>query len=444
MSMSFGEAFHFYFSNVFDLSTLITYLVVAFGLSLLIKKQKMNVRGLLRLLLTFLISFVFLVLESSLLFALSSISFRYLFNYGVAFAILLFCLVMMRERVLTKSLKIFVLIASICVSEVLSKYFGIFVALFTNVRFLIQLGRSVPYLLFVLTCFLVNRFDISRYRTFSKEVLITCFSLSALLIGVSVFEHAYESHETVICLLMSVLDIVLALILDVTYVAIYSIVENRHKLISLEVQNTLVEAEKVSISIDKKNREELEKVRHDIKNQFSYVNLLLEQGKDKEAMTYINNYVKNQPVLFSFSCSNNVINSIINLELSKAQVYGLQMDIKVVVPPVLPFEDNDVVSLLTNMIDNALENYARVDGEEKIIIRILKQNDYIRFLVRNPVDGEKYDSNNLTKSKKIGKNHGYGTKIIRNIATKYNGYADFSLEKNHFICDVLLYLNVKG
>jgi len=243
---------------------------------------------------------------------------------------------------------------------------------------------------------------------------------------------------------MSVLDIVLALILDVTYVAIYSIVENRHKLISLEVQNTLVEAEKVSISIDKKNREELEKVRHDIKNQFSYVNLLLEQGKDKEAMTYINNYVKNQPVLFSFSCSNNVINSIINLELSKAQVYGLQMDIKVVVPPVLPFEDNDVVSLLTNMIDNALENYARVDGEEKIIIRILKQNDYIRFLVRNPVDGEKYDSNNLTKSKKIGKNHGYGTKIIRNIATKYNGYADFSLEKNHFICDVLLYLNVKG
>ena len=119
------------------------------------------------------------------------------------------------------------------------------------------------------------------------------------------------------------------------------------------------------------------------------------------------------------------------------------MDLKVVIPPVLPFEDNDIVSLLTNMIDNALENYYKGEEDAGISVCILKQNDYIRFFVSNPIDPNKYDKNNITRTRKSGKRHGYGTKIIKNIADKYNGFVDFSLEGNHFICDVLLYMNLK-
>ena len=35
----------------------------------------------------------------------------------------------------------------------------------------------------------------------------------------------------------------------------------------------------------------------------------------------------------------------------------------------------------------------------------------------------------------------YGTKIIKNIARDYNGYVDFNVEDNRFICDVVLNLN---
>ena len=351
---------------------------------------------------------------------------------------------MIKEKPLTKYIKIAVLIASICITEVLSKYFGILIGIMTSITFIIQLGRIAPTFLFLLTCILINKFDISRYKTFSKEVLIICYALSNVLVVISVFEHQYDNHDLTICLLMSLLDIVLLCILNITYVAIYSIVENRHKITSLEVQNTLVEAENLSISIDKNNREELEKIRHDIKNQLSYVNLLLKQDKKEEAISYIDNYVNSQEVLFSFSCSNNVINSIINLELSKAKVYGVKMNLKIVVPPILPFDDNDIVSLLTNMIDNALENYYTIDDNSVISVCILKQNDYIRFFVSNPIDINKYDKNNVIKTRKNGKNHGYGTKIIKNIASKYNGYVEFEIEDNRFICDVLLYMNLKG
>ena len=199
----------------------------------------------------------------------------------------------------------------------------------------------------------------------------------------------------------------------------------------------------MSIAIDQSNREELEKLRHDIKNQFSYVDILLQQGNNEEARKYIGDYLNtSNPVLNSFSCSNKVINSIINLELTKAKIKKIKIDVKVVVPPALPFQDIDLVSLLTNMIDNAIENYC---SEEKspIVVRIMKQNDFIRFIVSNPVNLEKINLRSLTKTSKIGRGHGYGTKIIKNIASAYNGYVDFSIEESNFVCDAVLNLNTK-
>lgn len=441
--MRFIDSFKLFFERIFDFTNFSVYLLIAISFCFLIKKKEINKKQIIRLGLIFIISFAFLIIECAFSFALSTITTHYLFNYNLPLMVFIFTLIMIKKP-LTKYIKIVVLIASICVTEVLSKYFGVLIGIMTSITFIIQLGRIAPTFLFLLTCILINKFDISRYKTLSKEVLIICYALSTILIVISFFEHQYDNHDLTICLLMSLLDIVLLCILNITYVAIYSIVENRHKITSLEVQNTLVEAENLSISIDKNNREELEKIRHDIKNQLSYVNLLLKQDKKEEAINYIDNYVNSQEVLFSFSCSNNVINSIVNLELSKAKVYGVKMNLKIVVPPILPFDDNDIVSLLTNMIDNALENYYKIDDNSVISVCILKQNDYIRFFVSNPIDIKKYDKNNVIKTRKNGKNHGYGTKIIKNIASKYNGYVEFEIEDNRFICDVLLYMNLKG
>lgn len=442
--MGFIESFKLFFERIFDFTNFSVYLLIAISFCFLIKKNQINKKEIIRLGLILITSFAFLIIECAFSFALSSITTHYLFNYNLPLMVLIFTLIMIKEKPLTKYIKIAVLIASICITEVLSKYFGVLIGIMTSITFIIQLGRIMPSLLFLLTCILINKFDISRYKTLSKEVLIICYALSTVLVVISFFEHQYNNHDLTICLLMSLLDIVLLCILNITYVAIYSIVVSRHKITSLEIQNTLVESENLSISIDKNNREELEKIRHDIKNQLSYVNLLLKQDKKEEAISYIDNYVNSQEVLFSFSCSNNVINSIINLELSKAKVYGVKMNLKIVVPPILPFDDNDIVSLLTNMIDNALENYYKIDDNSVISVCILKQNDYIRFFVSNPIDINKYDKNNVIKTRKDGKNHGYGTKIIKNIASKYNGYVEFEIEDNRFICDVLLYMNLKG
>ena len=447
--MGFGQAFSFYYQTVLDATTFIAYFFVATGLAILLLERPFSRNNTIKVAITFVASYIVCIVFSSLMFALSALpKNQYMMQiiYALSLPIIVgvFCLAFAKSiRKLHKFIKMSILISSVSVVEVLSKNSGFFTGNMTNAVVILVIMRALPYILFTVVCWLLNCVDINRYRNLSSEMVTIVTALSALLLTAAIYEQASMSQENSTTVLLSILDIVLLFILNFSYYATYKNIEHRHRITSLEVQKTLEDAEKMSIAIDQTNREELEKLRHDIKNQFSYLDVMLQQGQNKEARAYIKEYVNNSnPVLNSFSCSNKVINSIINLELTKAKIKQIKIDVKVVVPPALPFQDIDLVSLLTNMIDNAIENYYSVD-KDVITVRIMKQNDFIRFIVSNPVNLEKVNLRSLTKTSKVGRGHGYGTKIIKNIATAYNGYVDFNIEDNRFVCDAVLNLNTK-
>lgn len=448
--MDFAQAFSFYYTTVFDLATILAYFFISAGFALWFLKLPLTKKDVIRMGITLMAMYATCVLFASFMFALANQmgnQYAMQITYALTFPIIafVFCMVFTRGiRPTHRFIKTIIIISSISVVEVLSKNMGFFIGLISdNATVFVAIGRSFPYMIFPAVCFLLNRIDINRYRNLSSEMVVIISVLSSLLLVASVYEQASMSQEKATTLLLSVLDIVLLFILNFSYYATYKNIESRHRITNLEVQKTLEDAERMSIAIDQNNREELEKLRHDIKNQFSYVDIMLQQGNTDEARKYISDYLNtSNPVLNSFSCSNNVINSIINLELTKAKIKKIKIDVKVVVPPALPFEDIDLVSLLTNMIDNAIENFYSV-GKDVITVRIMKQNDFIRFIVSNPINAEKVNLRNLTKTSKIGRGHGYGTKIIKNIANAYNGYVDFNIEDNRFVCDAVLNLNTK-
>lgn len=448
--MSFSQAFGFYYQQILleSVTPFVAYFFISSGLVILLWPKTFTKKEIIKLITVFIISYVSCVLLSSLIFATCNLtnnqSFTQIFfSLTIPIIVWFFALIFFKGRTLHRYIKTIVAISSIAVVEVLSKNSGFLFGHFTDVKILLILARSLPYIFFPAVCFLLKRIDINHYRNLSLEMVIIVSVLSSLLIVVSIYEQASTTQEVATVGLLSFLDVVLLFILNFSYYATYKNIEHRHKITNLEVQKTLEDAERMSIEIDEINREELSKIRHDIKNQFAYVDTMLQQGKYEEAQKYVEDYVNtSNPVLNSFSCSNNVINSIINLELTKAKIKGIKIDAKVVVPPALPFKDSDLVSLLTNMIDNALENYYSKD-KDVISVRIMKQNDFIRFIVSNPVNMEKINPRALTTTRKIGRGHGYGTKIIKNIAVAYNGYVDFNVEDNHFICDTMLNLNAK-
>ena len=459
--MTFWEGFKDYY-NTMLMSGLVPFFssfMVAFGFCVLLWPKVFSKKEILKLVAVFVISYSLCIAFTWFMCAFGNVlnkliiktdsglpKDKWVRNLSIAFSlpiiILTFCLIFFRDGKLHHYIKTITLISSIVVIEVLFKNITYFSdTLHVLKPFKIIFG-TLPYALFIGVCYLLKRIDINHYRHLSQEMVIIISVLSTLLIVAGVYEQISMVDDPSTTVLLSVLDIVLLFVLNFSYYATYKNIEHRHRITNLEVQKTLEEAEKMSIAIDKTNREELEKIRHDIKNQFSYINAMLQQGKYEEAKKYIDDYLNTSEVLYSFSCSNNVINSIINLELTKAKISKIKIDAKVVVPPHLPFKDSDLVSLLTNMIDNALENYYS-ESKDAVVVRIMKQNDFIRFIVSNPVNMEKINMRSLTTTRKTGRGHGYGTRIIKNIATTYNGYVDFNVEDNRFVCDAVLNLNIK-
>lgn len=61
--------------------------------------------------------------------------------------------------------------------------------------------------------------------------------------------------------------------------------------------------------------------------------------------------------------------------------------------------------------------------------------------MKNSIDVSVLETNSgLVSDKQNKNNHGYGTRIIKEIAEKHNGFADFYEENDYFCCNVVLYL----
>ena len=448
--MTFVEALNFYFTVVLEFTNFFAYfcLALSFVIMTLPKNNKdINRKSILFEICLFLGIYASSVILGSFFFAISNavIKSNILFNLFIPIVVCVCGIIFSKGKAIHRFIKVCVMVSSAMVIEVLSKTSGYFFGLaVSSDNFIIHITRASPYILGPIMALVLHKVDIARYEHLSAEMVTIISTLTAVLLGVGLFEHIEFIEDMTTNVILMVLDLALLFILTFSYYATYKNIENRHKITNLEVQKTLEEAERMSIAIDEKNREELHKLRHDIKNQASYLSILIQQGKNEEALNYINEFMAgSEEALTSFSCSNNVINSIINLELTKAKIKGIKMDIKVVIPPMLPFKDSDLVSLITNMIDNALENY-KSDNNDPITIRILKQNDFVRFFISNPTDVEKLKTGSLTSTRKSGRGHGYGTKIIKNIASTYNGFVEFSVEGDRFLCDAVLDINKKG
>jgi len=171
----------------------------------------------------------------------------------------------------------------------------------------------------------------------------------------------------------------------------------------------------LSILIKEKNYEELEKF-------FGEMN---------------QNFLDNVGIV---DCGNQLVSSIINMELAKAKANNITLEHVEVVPPILPYDKVSLSSLISNIIDNAIEAVVREESEDRTIqFSIITYQEYLRICCKNKTKST--EVKHKTSKKEAG--HGYGLRVIKKIADKYNGTADFVIEDGVFIVDTILQLTHK-
>ena len=449
-TQSFSESLGMYFNNILNVTMFIQYFLFSVTLVILVLPKKIQKKDILWALLRFSILYLAYVFGESVFFALSNMTGTMtgglLFTASFIIFPIIFIIPNIKDYPLHKTVKSAVMIASLMVTAEIGRLLGSFITLPTpdSITFAFVLLRCLPLLFLPFIAFLMRQFNISRFRHLPTIHVVMILVLSVILVASAIWQNGIEINDNSTRWLLIFIAAVELGVLVGLYYSIYGLIDYRHRVTELEVQSTVLSLEKESLQIDEKNREELMKIRHDLQNQLSYTQVLLNEGKYEEANNYIQSLIEQkEEYIHSFSCSNVTVAGIVNLELTKAKIANKKVKFKVVVPPKLPFEDSDLLSLITNIVDNSIENFKPVDNKDVINVSIVTQQDYLRITSFNSVESVVKDKPSLRTTKK-NRGHGYGTKIIKNIAKKYEGYVTFTYEDNKFVCDCLINMNHKG
>ena len=106
-------------------------------------------------------------------------------------------------------------------------------------------------------------------------------------------------------------------------------------------------------------------------------------------------------------------------------------------------EELDICSLLSNILDNAIESAKKCPEEKRYIdFEMVEEGDgYVIRCENSYVESPVMNQGQYISSKKNAENHGYGVGIIRRLAKKYSGRARISHEMGIFIVEVYYYFH---
>lgn len=281
--------------------------------------------------------------------------------------------------------------------------------------------------------------------------------LGAILIGdvsiiaMNVLEVLWANADYRITVIFLVAYIFLLLMILAAMRGMRDMRVEQNEIVELQAERQRLHSERELARVTEDNLEDLRSIRHDLKNQYSYMQILLSQRRYGELEEYFQQSSENLlPQLGQFiDCGNRVVNTILNMEFAKARKAEVAFEHQLVVPPVLPFGEDDLCAMLTNLLDNAIEECARLKraGREDVSsrIEIYPQRSYLFVLCRNTTDRTELvrSGRGLRTTKGDEQLHGHGTRIVTKIAEKYNGCAEFALSDGMFVATLLLDMTVE-
>lgn len=316
----------------------------------------------------------------------------------------------------------------------------------------IAITKSISSLLIAVCAAVFYAYPIFRFEmsSFDAALNAACNVLSAMLFVAYELLRTYDSAmQQASGAFAGYITIVIAavfLINIVTYFMTYFICREKERVLAYQAERQKSRSLEELLSLSEARLAELREVRHDVKNQYAYMQTMLEAGRYEDLKAYFNELVGtfSKPLYGVVESGNAMIDSVLNLALSKVRAAGLRLDVRVAVPPELPFARSGILALFTNVIDNAAEACVREGfAGAQIEVTVGMQGDYLLFCVTNPTRKERVPEAGAT-SKADKKMHGIGTRIIRKVVKKYNGYYRCFVRDGQFVSEALLDTNYQS
>ena len=182
------------------------------------------------------------------------------------------------------------------------------------------------------------------------------------------------------------------------------------------------------------------KILHDYSNQLHCIQGLMADQQYEKAKEYAQKLTND---LCQGSDFIDVHNTIVNVVLNQKYRLATQKGIKIIFDIMdfseIKLDDQDVVILLSNLLDNAIEATAKETAHKVIKIKLLNKNDTVIISISNRISKPVKIVNGMIQTSKSDKeNHGIGLNNIMTIVKKYDGDARMRYKDGWFYYTAIL------
>ena len=189
--------------------------------------------------------------------------------------------------------------------------------------------------------------------------------------------------------------------------------------------------------------EHLQELVHDTTHYMKAIRILLDDGHADKALALISELdTKLDTTILTRYSKNDILNAILTEKSELAQSKDIQMSIDVL--PDITFAElpsADIISILSNLLDNAIEACLARDNSRFVQLTITKKNEnnFYVIIVKNTYDkAPVLRDGQFVSTKTDTKLHGIGTKSIRHAVENNHGFVNYSIDGGFFVATVVL------
>lgn len=282
-------------------------------------------------------------------------------------------------------------------------------------------------------------FSVREWCALAAVSLITIFAVILVTI-----ETDWMKYTTGLPIAVDFFHIyVIGGILGVNFIGFYlihSITERELKLREYAVFQEKVRNETAMYHSISENLEKQRKRTHEYKNQLAAISALAAEGAYQEMRAYIEQIETTlQHRMDAVDTNHVIVNAILNTKYREAVSKGIVFVLKVNDLSTLKIKDEDIVVILSNLLNNALEACERCEAKQ-IKLKFVLENGQAVISVKNSMAAEPLVENGkmLTSKTKDADEHGMGIRNVAETVEKYGGRYMVDYGKGEFQFSILI------
>lgn len=240
-------------------------------------------------------------------------------------------------------------------------------------------------------------------------------------------------------LLYTIFGFVFLALLLLSYLLFYLMASSLNHNARLRLENQFLSMQQARYDSLLTTTRQIRQARHDLRHHFHVLQGFAAQGNMEGIVDYLAQVQGNIPAGDLGLCKNAAVDSVAGYFAPLYRENGIPISFRLDLPRDLPVPDTCLCSVLSNLLENAMEASLRT-APEKRNVRVsarLRSGNMLLLSVENSYDGEVREKNGVfLSSKRPGE--GIGLQAVQHTAEKSGGYCRFHYGDGVFTANVML------